>query len=112
VSQPLVLLVIDRDRLDSPLRDELERLLARLAAAPGSVVGDVRRAGAPVEQLRSRSRERQRAELVALLEQCGGNLSEVARRLGRSRGAVTYRARKFGLLAPRATTRRGGEPPR
>jgi two-component system response regulator GlrR len=56
-----------------------------------------------VASLRRRRREEQREELVSLLEACGGNLAEVARRLNVSRGAVIYRAQKHGLLA-----RRGG----
>lgn len=44
-----------------------------------------------------RDRE-QREELIILLEESGGNLAEVARRLDLSRGAVHYRARKFGLF--------------
>ncbi len=49
-----------------------------------------------------RQRERsQEVELAELLAQTGGNLAEAARRLGLSRSTVHYRARKFGLLAPR-----------
>jgi len=49
-----------------------------------------------------RSREaRQRTELVTLLHETGGNLAEVARRLDLSRGAIIYRAQKFGLLPER-----------
>ncbi len=51
-----------------------------------------------VRSLRERRTREQREELVALFEQCGGNIAEVARRLDLSRGAVTYRAQKFGLL--------------
>ncbi|MCZ6782101.1 MAG: sigma 54-interacting transcriptional regulator, partial [Proteobacteria bacterium] len=51
-----------------------------------------------VRSLRRRREARQREELVQLLEECGGNLAEVARRLELSRGAVIYRARKYGLL--------------
>ena len=52
-----------------------------------------------VASLRSRRVQQQREELVELLERCGGNLAEVARRLDLSRGAVIYRAQKHGLLA-------------
>lgn len=45
---------------------------------------------------------RQREELIALIDEAGGNLAEVARRLRMSRGGVIYRAQKFGLL-PRRT---------
>jgi len=54
-----------------------------------------------VATLRERRSLQQREELVGLLESCGGNIAEVARRLGLSRGAVIYRAQKYGLL-PRA----------
>jgi DNA-binding NtrC family response regulator len=51
-----------------------------------------------VASLRTRRNEREREELMAQLECCGGNLAEVARRLDVSRGAVIYRAQKHGLL--------------
>ena len=51
-----------------------------------------------VASLRLRRDQQQREELVELLERCGGNLAEVARRLDMSRGAVIYRAQKHGLL--------------
>jgi DNA-binding NtrC family response regulator len=51
-----------------------------------------------VALLRHQRSQQQREELVALLESCGGNLAEVARRLDISRGAVIYRAQKHGLL--------------
>jgi transcriptional regulator with GAF, ATPase, and Fis domain len=44
---------------------------------------------------------RQRDELLAMLDSTGGNLAEAARRMEMSRGAVIYRAQKFGLLARR-----------
>jgi DNA-binding NtrC family response regulator len=55
-----------------------------------------------VASLRQQRNQKQREELIALLESCGGNLAEVARRLDISRGAVIYRAQKHGLL-PRPT---------
>jgi DNA-binding NtrC family response regulator len=58
-----------------------------------------------VAALRRKTREEQRQELVSLLEECGGNLAEAARRINMSRGAVIYRAKKFGLLPDRS--RRG-----
>jgi DNA-binding NtrC family response regulator len=51
-----------------------------------------------VALLRSRRLAQEREELVGLLEACGGNLAEVARRLGISRGAVIYRAQKHALI--------------
>lgn len=56
---------------------------------------------ASVAHLRRRAERRQRDELVELLDATDGNLAEVARRLGLSRGAVIYRAQKFGLLPKR-----------
>jgi transcriptional regulator with GAF, ATPase, and Fis domain len=44
---------------------------------------------------------RQRDELIAMLDATGGNLAEAARRMSMSRGAIIYRAQKFGLLAKR-----------
>jgi DNA-binding NtrC family response regulator len=55
-----------------------------------------------VALLRRQREQRLRSELVEVLESCGGNLAEVGRRLGVSRGAVIYRAQKFGLL-PRSS---------
>ena len=46
---------------------------------------------------RARTR-RQREELARLIDETGGNLAEVARRLEMSRGGVIYRAQKFGLM--------------
>jgi len=51
-----------------------------------------------VAVLREQRKQRQRDELVGMLETCGGNIAEVARRLGLSRGAVIYRAQKYGLI--------------
>jgi len=53
-----------------------------------------------VSLLRERKVAQEREELIALLELCGGNFAEVARRLGISRGAVIYRAQKHGLAPP------------
>jgi DNA-binding NtrC family response regulator len=60
-----------------------------------------------VDSLRLRREAQQREELIALLTACRGNLAEVGRRLGLSRGAVIYRAQKHGLL-PKP---RPGRPP-
>jgi two-component system response regulator AtoC len=51
-----------------------------------------------VAALRSRRNRNEREELIESLEACGGNLAEVARRIGISRGAVIYRAQKHGLV--------------
>lgn len=44
----------------------------------------------------TRAREK-REELAGLFEECRGNLAEMARRLGVSRGSVVYRLQKLGL---------------
>jgi DNA-binding NtrC family response regulator len=59
------------------------------------VLGELR---GTLPRARARADWRQREELVRLLDECGGNLAEVARRLSLSRGGVAHRARKFGLL--------------
>jgi len=64
-----------------------------------------------VATMRHQRSRKQREELVAHLESCGGNLAEVARRLGISRGAVIYRAQKHGLL-PRPAQGRAEAGPR
>lgn len=60
---------------------------------------DEREPGA--ETLRAARDRRQREELHALFEECHGNLAEMARRLGVSRGSVVYRLKTLGL-PPRA----------
>jgi DNA-binding NtrC family response regulator len=88
---------------------ELAAVMERLVAfCPGDRIGraDVLTVldEAPlgvVSSLRLRHR-RQREELIALIDEAGGNLAEVARRLQMSRGGVIYRAQKFGLLPKRA----------
>jgi len=62
-----------------------------------------------VSTLRERREDQQREELVGLLELCGGNIAEVARRLDLSRGAVTYRAQKYGLLPQRRGSKNGSK---
>ena len=54
----------------------------------------------PTGVLSSRvARERaQEEELVKLIHETGGNLAEIGRRINMSRGAVIYRAQKYGLL--------------
>jgi DNA-binding NtrC family response regulator len=48
-------------------------------------------------QRRAARHAAEREELVDLLDQCGGNMAEMARRLGMTRGAVAYRLKKHGL---------------
>jgi DNA-binding NtrC family response regulator len=88
---------------------ELAGVVERLVAFSGD--GRITRARvatlldeAPVGVVSSRrsALRRQRDELVLLIEETGGNLAEVARRLDMSRGGVIYRAQKFGLLPRRS----------
>jgi DNA-binding NtrC family response regulator len=51
-----------------------------------------------VGAMRHARTRRQREELLRLIDETGGNLAEVARRLEMSRGGVIYRAQKFGLM--------------
>jgi DNA-binding NtrC family response regulator len=60
---------------------------------------------ASVAALRREGEEHRKRELLQLLQDCGGNLAEAARRAGLSRGAIIYRAQKFGLLPHRAKSR-------
>lgn len=48
-------------------------------------------------QRRAARHAAEREELIDLLDQCGGNMAEMARRLGMTRGAVAYRLKKHGL---------------
>jgi DNA-binding NtrC family response regulator len=84
---------------------ELSEVIEKLVAfSPGGHVTAERvretfgEARSGVAELREQRKQRQHDELVELLETCGGNIAEVARRLGLSRGAVIYRAQKHGLL--------------
>lgn len=90
---------------------ELEGALEQLVAfAPRGRIGRrevlaLDRPGASrVGSMRRAAEQEQRDELIALLRETRGNLAEAARRLGLSRGAVIYRAQKFGLM-PRRTPR-------
>lgn len=47
---------------------------------------------------RNRHAEDLRGELVRLVAECGGNIAEIGRRLGRDRSTVRYHLMKFGLL--------------
>ncbi len=89
------------------LHDALQRLIA--FSSDGvitknqvtEVIGEAPETVASARERRSRD---QREELIALFDECGGNIAEVARRLDLSRGAVIYRAQKFGLV-PKPRTR-------
>ena len=87
---------------------ELAKLMERLVAfaTMGRIDADLARStlsqmATPVARSRYAQSRREREELLELIESTGGNLAEVARRLELSRGAVIYRAQKYGLLAPR-----------
>ncbi len=88
--------------------DDLRRVLDRAVAWSG---GGAVTASAMAEALRLVATQRheglarrraarqveEREELIALLDTCGGNVAEMARRLGLTRGAVVYRLKKHGL---------------
>ena len=50
-----------------------------------------------LESRRAARHSAEREQLVQLLGSCRGNIAEIARQLGMTRGAVTYRLRKHGL---------------
>ena len=93
------------------LRDVIDQLIAY--SRNGTITkSDVQtlleeRAGT-VGSMRHETERRRRSELVQHLAAAEGNLAEVARRIGMSRGAVIYRAQKYGLL-PARKPRRGSE---
>ena len=87
---------------------QLEGVIEKLIAfAPDSlitkqsVVSVLAECHGSVASLRQSAVQRQRNELVSVLDETGGNLAETARRLKMSRGAIIYRAQKFGLLSKR-----------
>lgn len=91
---------------------ELAKLMERLVAFATNhrIDADLARSAisqisTPVALSRTAQSRREREELLNLIESTGGNLAEVARRLKLSRGAVIYRAQKYGLLAPRRSRR-------
>ena len=73
-------------------------MLQRIRAEVGAVLDESSLGVVSSRQLHDR---RQREELIVLIDEAGGNLAEVARRLEMSRGGVIYRAQKFGLLSRR-----------
>ena len=87
---------------------ELEAVVERLVAysqngqiTRSNVAAVFRECPSSVTALRVSAEKQQRDQLTELLSVTGGNLAEVGRRLGMSRGAVIYRAQKFGLLSKR-----------
>jgi DNA-binding NtrC family response regulator len=90
---------------------ELRQVVERLVAF--SVDGEITRRNAKlalsevtssIGSLRTTREQKQRDELIAMLDATGGNLAETARRMNMSRGAIIYRAQKFGLLSKRVRT--------
>ena len=87
---------------------ELERIIEKaVARAAGAFLGgaaleeairldiEQRRDGLARQRVARRGAERE--QLISLLDECGGNVAEISRRLGLTRGAVTYRLKKHGL---------------
>jgi DNA-binding NtrC family response regulator len=68
-------------------RDEIERAVEAVIASRED----------SLESRRAARQSAEREQLVRLLGTCRGNVAEVARQLGMTRGAVTYRLRKHGL---------------
>jgi DNA-binding NtrC family response regulator len=83
------------------LQRVVEKAVA-FAAGPVISVGEVRtllaEGSESVDGLRSGRERENKDALIRELRQAGGNLAEVGRQLGISRGAVIYRAQKYGLL--------------
>jgi DNA-binding NtrC family response regulator len=74
---------VQRARRGAIALEDVESALRDPASGPGS--------------LRDLLTRRQRDELARLFDDCHGNLAEMARRLGVSRGSVVYRLHKLGL---------------
>jgi DNA-binding NtrC family response regulator len=51
-----------------------------------------------IKILRQQGEAQMKQELIELLRSTGGNFAEAARRTRMSRGAIIYRAKKFGLI--------------
>ncbi|MGH0036281.1 MAG: helix-turn-helix domain-containing protein [Myxococcota bacterium] len=98
MTRPVFVVLLDWNELDESERSQLGAVLSSLADPKVDAGGEPSPGTPTVEARRHARRDSQREALVNLIEECGGNLAEVARRLGLSRGAVIYRARKFGLL--------------
>ncbi len=82
------------------LADVLERVVRRATSGIVSLADVEAEVGAHTpgpQSLREHHEERQRVELRALAAECAGNLAEMARRLGVSRGSVVYRLKMLGI---------------
>ncbi len=96
----------------------LERVVEKavaFASSPVIGVGEIRtllaEGSESVDGLRSARDRKNKDALIRELRQAGGNLAEVGRQLGISRGAVIYRAQKYGLLPePRRRASRVPQP--
>jgi len=87
------------------LRDVLEQAVAfekgervGVEAVRAAVEEVIAKRGDSLETHRATRHSLQRKELVDLLNECGGNVAEMARRLSLTRGAVVYRLQKHGLM--------------
>jgi two-component system response regulator HydG len=87
------------------LRDVLEQAAAfekadrvGVEAVRDAVFEVIAKRGDSLETHRATRHSLQRKELIDLLEECGGNVAEMARRLSLTRGAVVYRLQKHGLM--------------
>ena len=87
------------------LRDVLEQAVALekgervgVEAVRAAVEEVIAKRGDSLETHRATRHSLQRKELVDLLNECGGNIAEMARRLSLTRGAVVYRLQKHGLM--------------
>jgi DNA-binding NtrC family response regulator len=87
------------------LRDVLEQAAALekgervgVEAVRAAVAEVIAKRGDSLETQRAARHSLQRKELVDLLNECGGNVAEMARRLSLTRGAVVYRLQKHGLM--------------
>ncbi len=68
-------------------REELERAVESVIAGREDSLA----------KRRAEKESQDRRQLIQLLEACGGNIAEMARRLSLTRGAVSYRLKKHGL---------------
>jgi DNA-binding NtrC family response regulator len=87
------------------LRDVLEQAAAfekgervGLEALRAAIEEVIAKRGDSLETHRATRHSLQRKELVDLLEECGGNIAEMSRRMSLTRGAVVYRLQKHGLM--------------
>jgi two-component system response regulator HydG len=87
------------------LRDVLEQSVALepservgVEAVRAAVEEVIAKRGDSLETHRATRHSLQRKELIDLLNECGGNIAEMARRLSLTRGAVVYRLQKHGLM--------------